>query len=145
MDKTTMYAYISFTGNDDVYDFPLEDVTEQLNVQPTRTWKAGDRVNEVTSRLHFFTCWKYESKTLETLDSDDVLLPILNAFNSKIDTINQLKQQLNLYVKIYIVISMFDGQSPGLYISPEFSRFAGTIDAMIGIDMYVYPFAESEE
>ena len=74
MQKTTLYAYISFTGKDDVDDFPLEVVTERLGVQPTKTWRIGDRVNNFVSR--FYNCWKYESERLETLDADDVLLQI---------------------------------------------------------------------
>lgn len=143
MEKTTLYAYISFTGNDDVYDFPLEIVTERLNVQPTTTWRMGDKINNIRNRS--FTIWKYESDTLETLDSEDVLRPILNVFQSKTDTINQIKKELNLSVQIYLVITMIDGYTPGLTIFPEFSRFAAAINAFIDIDMYVYPFNDPEE
>lgn len=143
MEKTTLYAYISFTRNDDVDDFPLEVVTEPLEVQPTETWRIGDKINN--HHVRSFTCWKYESETLETLDSDDVLLPILNVFQSKTDTINQLKKELNLNVQIELVITMIDGYTPGLAISPEFSRFAAGINALIDIDMYVHSFSEPEE
>lgn len=143
MEKTTLYAYISFTGNDNVDDFPLETVTERLNVQPTETWRMGDKINNFHNRS--FTCWKYQSETLETLDSEDVLRPILNVFQFKTDAINQVKKELNLNVQIYLVITMIDGYTPGLTIFPEFSKFAVAINAFIGIDMYVYPFNEPEE
>lgn len=143
MEKTTLYAYIRFSGNDDVDDFPLEVVTEQLGVQPTETWRMGDKINN--SHVRSFTCWKYKSETLETLDSDDVLLPILNVFQSKTDTINQLKKELNLKVHIELVITMIDGYTPSLTIIPEFSRFAASINAFIDIDMYVHSFSEPEE
>jgi hypothetical protein len=41
MKKTSMCAYIMFRGND---DFPIDVVTNRLNVQPTNTWKIGERV-----------------------------------------------------------------------------------------------------
>ena len=144
MQKTTLYAYIRFIGKDDV-DFPLEIVTERLGVQPTETWRVGDRINNIVSRAYSFTCWKYESKRLETLDADDVLLQILNVFESKTDIINQLKEELNLDVQIELVITMIDGYTPGLVILPEFSRFAAAINAFIDIDMYVEFFSEPEE
>lgn len=143
MEKTTLYAYIRLVGNEDVDDFPLEIVTNRLNVQPTKTLRMGDKINNF--RVRSFTSWNYESETLETLDSEDVLRPILNVFKSKTDTINQLKKELNLNVQIYIVITMIDGYTPGLTIFPEFSKFAAAINAFIGIDMYVYPFNEPEE
>ncbi|ATP40051.1 hypothetical protein CSE16_08310 [Solibacillus sp. R5-41] len=143
MEKTSLYAYISFTGKDDVDDFPVEVVTEMLGVQPTTILRMGERINDVHTRS--FTSWKYESETVETLDVDDVLLPILNAFQYKTDTINRIKEELNLNVRIELVITMINGYTPGLTISPEFSRFASAINASIGIDMYVYPFSEPEE
>lgn len=143
MEKTSLYAYISFTGKDDVDDFPVEVVTEMLGVQPTTILRMGERINDVRTRS--FTSWQYESETLETLDVDDVLLPILNFFQDKADSINRLKEELNLNVQIELVITMIDGYTPGLVISPQFSRFASAINAFIDIDMYVYPFSEPEE
>ena len=141
--KTYMYAYISFTGNDDVDDFPVEIVTAMLGVQPTKIFRKGERINDKHTRS--FTSWKYQSETVETYDADDVLLPILNVFQSKTDTINQLKKDLNLNVQIELVITMIDGRTPGLVIYPEFSNFASAINAFIDIDMYIEPFTESEE
>ncbi|AWE08071.1 hypothetical protein DCE79_12035 [Lysinibacillus sp. 2017] len=143
MEKTSLYAYISFTGKDDVDDFPVEVVTEMLGVQPTTILRMGERINDVHTRS--FTSWQYESETLETLDVDDVLLPILNFFQDKADSINRLKEELNLNVQIELVITMIDGYTPGLVISPQFSRFASAINAFIDIDMYIYPFSEPEE
>lgn len=145
MQKTTLYAYICFIGKGDVKDFPLEVVTERLGVQPTETWQMGDRINNIIPRLYSFTCWKYESKRLETLEADDVLLPILNVFQSKTDIINQLKEELDLNAHIVLVITMIDGRTPGLVISPEFSRFASSINASIDIDMYVESTSVSKE
>lgn len=143
MEKTSLYAYISFTGKDDVDDFPVEVVTEMLGVKPTRILRMGERINDVRTRS--FTSWQYESETLETLDVDDVLLPILNVFQEKTESINRIKKELNLNVKVALVITMIDGFTPGLVIYPEFSKFASDINAFIDIDMYVYPFSEPEE
>lgn len=143
MDKTSLYAYISFTGKDDVDDFPVEVVTEMLGIKPTRILRMGERINDVRKRS--FTSWQYESETLETLDVDDVLIPILNVFQEKTDLINLIKKELKLNVKVSLVITMIDGFTPGLVIYPEFSKFASDINAFIDIDMYVYPFSEPEE
>ena len=142
MEKTSLYAYIHFTGKEDIDDFPVEVVTEMLGVQPTTIWRLGEKINDVHTRS--FTSWKYESKTVETLNVDDVLLPILNVFQYKTDTINRIKEELNLNVRIELVMTMIDGYTPGLTISSEFSSFASAINASIGIDMYVYPFSDPE-
>ena len=142
MEQTTLYAYIKFSGND---DFPLEVVTESLGVQPTKTWKVGEKVHADKPLKRFYTCWIYKIDKLETLVVEDVLDPLYDLFNSKVDTISQLKKQLDLHVQIELVIEMENGRTPGLVISPEFSRFASNINAMIDIDMYVYPFSGEEE
>lgn len=143
MEKTYLYAYIMFIGKDDVDDFPVEVVTEMLGVQPTRIKRMGERLNELYTRS--FTSWEYMSETLETLNVDDVLLPIFNVFHDKTDVINRIKKELHLDVKIAVVITMIDGFTPGLVIYPEFGKFISDIDALIDIDMYVYPFVENEE
>ncbi|WP_339214718.1 DUF4279 domain-containing protein [Solibacillus sp. FSL W8-0372] len=143
MEKTHLYAYISFTGKDEIDDFPTEVVTEMLGVEPTTIWRMGDRINDL--RMRSFTAWKYESGTIETLNTDDALRIILNVFQYKTDTINRIKEKLNLNVRIELVITMINGYTPGLTISPEFSRFASAINASIGMDLYVYPFSEPEE
>lgn len=140
-EQTALYAYIKFTGND---DFPLDTVTESLGVQPTSTWKVGDRVNTHTPLERFYTCWKYETEKLETLVVEEVLDPLLETFGSKVDIINNLKERLNLNVQIALVITMENGRTPGLVIWPEFSRFASSINAFIDIDMYVGAFSEDE-
>lgn len=143
MEKTSLYAYISFTGKDDVDDFPVEEVTKILGVQPTTIKRIGERINDVHTRS--FTSWQYESQMLETLDVEDVLLPILNVFQDKTDLINRVKEELNLNVRVYLVINIVNGHTPGMTISPELSKLLSSIDAPLGIDMHVYSFSELEE
>lgn len=142
MEQTTLYAYIIFIGND---DFSLDSVTESLEIKPTSTWKVGDRVNTHTPLKRFYTCWKYETEKLETLVVEEVLDPLLELFSCKVDTINQLKKQLDLEVRIELVITMENGRTPSLVIPSEFSRFASSIHAIIDIDMYVHAFNDGEE
>jgi len=56
MEKTTLYAYLRFTGCENTFDFPLDLLTKRLGVQPTETWRVGDKVNINNSRVRSFTC-----------------------------------------------------------------------------------------
>lgn len=145
MDKTSLYAYILFSGND---DFPLEVVTERLGVQPTETWKIGEQVkpnHPINQLLRSYTGWRFEIDTKETLDTEDVLRPLLEVFQSKTDTINRLIEELSLDVHLELVIQIFDGYTSGLVIYPEFSKFAAEINAFLDVDMYVFPFNELDK
>lgn len=141
MQQTSLYAYIKLMGND---DFPLEVVTEHLGIEPTKTWKVGEKVHPDKPLERFYTCWKYEIEKLETLVVEDVLDPLYHLFHTKVQTMNALKQQFDLTAKIALVIEIENGWTPGLVISPEFSRFASSIDALIDIDLYVHPFRSEE-
>ena len=145
MDKTSLYAYILFSGND---DFPLDVFTERLGVQPTKTWKVGERVkpnDPKNQKLRSYTAWHFEIETKESLDTEDVLRPLLEVFQSKTETINQLKEELILDVSLELVINIYDGYTPGLVIFPEFSKFAAEINACLDVDMYVSSFNEPDE
>lgn len=142
MEQTSLYTYIQLAGDD---DFPLDEVTERLGIEPTTTWRVGEKVHPNKPLERFYTCWKYKIGPFETLVVEDVLDPLLHLFSSKVEIINQLKLKYDLSVKIALVIEMENGRTPGLVISPKFSRFAGSLDAMIDIDMYVYPFSEEDE
>lgn len=59
MGKTSLYAYILFSGND---DFSLNIVTERLGIQPTKTWKVGERVKPNQPKNHLlrsYTGWHF--------------------------------------------------------------------------------------
>ena len=142
MEQTSLYAYIKLMGND---DFPLEVVTERLGIQPTRTWKTGEKVHPDKPLERFYTCWIYKIDQLETLVVEDVLDPLYNLFNPRVEIINQLKKQFDLTAQIALVIEMENGRTPGLVISPQFSRFVSSMDALIDIDMYVYSFSGEDE
>ena len=145
MNKTSLYAYIQFSGND---DFSLDDLTKILGVEPTKTWKVGERIkpnHHINHLTRSNTGWRFEIDPLESLDTEDVLRPLLEVFQSKTDMINQLKEELNLDVHIELVIQIYDGITPGLVIYPEFSKFAAELNAFLDVDMYVFSSNESDE
>ena len=137
MNKTSLYAYIQFSGND---DFQLDDVTKRLGVQPTKTWQVGERVkpnHPINQLVRSYTGWRFEIDTKESLDTEDVLRPLLEVFQSKTNTINQLKEELTLDIHLELVIQIHNMNTPGLVIYPEFSKFAAEINAFLDIDIYV--------
>ena len=144
MEKTRLYAYIAFEGND---DFPLEVVTTRLHVAPTQTWKLGDRIapgHPINKRERAYTTWKYAIDK-ETGDSDEVLCPLLEVFQGKTHIINELTEELDVDVRLQLVVYIYDGYTPGLYIHPAFSQFAAAIDARLDIDMYAFSYREPVE
>ena len=137
MEQTSFYTYMKLAGDD---DFSLDEVTKRLAIEPTDVWHVGDKIRPNSPLERFYTCWKYKVGPVQSLDIDDVLNPLYDQFHSKVDTINALKEQYNLSVRIVVVIEIENGNKPALTIAPAFSHFASRIGAHIEVDLYAYPY-----
>ena len=141
MEQTSFYTYMKLAGDD---DFPLEEVTKRLQIEPTDAWRIGDKVRPNSPLERFYTCWLYKIGPATSLNVDDVLKPLYEQFHSKVDVINALKEQYHLSVQIDVVIEIEKGETPALTISPAMSQFASSIGADIDIDLYAYAYEEVE-
>ncbi|WP_391122491.1 DUF4279 domain-containing protein [Psychrobacillus sp. L3] len=142
MEKTRVQAYFSLSNDD---DFPLDEVTKRLNIQPSRTTKVGEPLPLNSARHYFSTTWQYGLGYKETLDVDEVLMPVIDKLESKVIDILLLKKDYNLVAKFYIVIEINNGRTPGLAIYTRASKLATEIDAVFDIDLYAYPYNELDE
>lgn len=139
MEQTSFYTYIKLAGND---DFPLEEVTARLQIEPTDAWRIGDKARTKNPLGRLYTCWKYKVGPVQSLNVEEVLKPLYEQFHSKVDVINVLKKQYDLSVAIVVVIEIENGENPALTISPAMSQFASSIGAEIDIDLYAYAYSE---
>lgn len=142
LEKTKVQAYFSLSNDD---DFPLDEVTKILNILPSRTTKVGEQLPLNSARHYFSTTWQYGLGYKETLDVDEVLIPIIDKLDAKVNDILLLKKNYNLVAKFCIVIEIHNGLSPGLAIYTRASKLATEIDAVFDIDLYAYPYNELDE
>lgn len=142
MEQTSFYTYIKLVGND---DFPLEEVTARLQIDPTDAWRIGDKASTKNPLGRLYTCWQYKVGPMQSFNVDDVLKPLYEQFHSKGDVINALKEQYDLAVGIVVVIEIENGEKPALTISPAMSQFASSIGAEIDIDLYAYAYNEASD
>lgn len=142
MEKTRVQAYFKLSNDD---DFPLDEVTKRLNTKPSETTKAGEPLPLNSARHYYTTTWKYGLGYMETLDVDEVLMPVIEKFESKVNDILRLKKEYNLVARFAIVIEIHNGLSPGLAIYTRASKLAAEIGAIFDIDLYAYPYNDLEE
>lgn len=141
LEKTKVQAYFSLSNDD---DFPLDELTKRLKIQPSRTTEVGEPLLLNSARHYFSTTWQYGLGYKETLDVDEVLMPVIYKLESKVNDILLLKKDYNLVAKFYIVIQIHNGRSPGLAINTRASKLATEIEAVFDIDLYAYPYSELE-
>ncbi|WP_139311355.1 DUF4279 domain-containing protein [Bacillus sp. MRMR6] len=147
MVKTQVMVYFSLYGN----EFPIEDVTEAMGIEPTNSYKKGDVIvrplnpNVISTKSQYRkeTSWELSTGYQESFDVKIQMDQILERLKNKADIINGLKNKYQLECDFSIVIIMENGDTPGLHIDNEQIAFANSIKADFDIDLYANPYNDT--
>jgi membrane-associated HD superfamily phosphohydrolase len=133
LDKTQVMVYFSLYGD----EFPIDDITEKLEVIPTETYKKGDLIpNRSTARYRKETSWDLGTDYQVSLDVNNQIQQIINNLQNKSSIINEIKEAYSLECKFFIVVKIEDGNTPALYLDKNIIKFAASIEAEFDIDLY---------
>ena len=130
-DRNRCYTYFRITG-----DFDPDVITEQLGLQPNKTWKIGDKRRDGTtydfSSWVFGYCDKYdvlvENQMHTTID------PLLD----KMDLLNEIREKFDVTFTLEIVPTVYaENTSPCLAPSMNVIDFCHSTKTQIDIDLYV--------
>lgn len=146
-EKTKIMVYIRFYGD----DFPLEEVTEKIGLEPTKTEKKGEemippngRVNPNFRRYYPETCWELSTEYEETIFFEDQMNQIIEKLRSKTFVINELREKYGLKSHVQVVLQVENGETPIITLDKRMIRFAHQIETeYIGFDMYLMPYDEN--
>ncbi|BCD24121.1 hypothetical protein BC30090_3018 [Bacillus cereus] len=135
-------AYFSITGD----IFPVEAITDVLNIEPTRTYKKGDIVarrdnpNLVSTKKLYRkeTDWNLSTGYQESYDINNQLYVILKSLEEKTEPLKQLKKKYDLEFLFMVVIQIENNESPAMYLQKDILDFASSIQAEIHFDLYIY-------
>lgn len=142
MDKTHVSVYFSLYGD----EFPIDNVTERLELTPTNAYKKGDLINNSsTARYRKETSWDLETGYQASFDVNDQLQEIIDKIQNKATIINDIKADYSIDCKFFIVIKIEEGITPALYLSSDIIKFASSIGAEFDIDLYSNPFVTDLE
>ncbi|HDR7256127.1 TPA: DUF4279 domain-containing protein, partial [Bacillus pacificus] len=126
-------AYFSITGD----IFPVEAITDALNIEPTRTYKKGDIVarrdnpNLVSIKKLYRkeTDWNLSTGYQESYDINNQLHVILKSLEEKTEPLKQLKKKYDLEFLFMVVIQIENNESPAMYLQKDILDFASSIQA----------------
>ncbi|ETT86570.1 DUF4279 domain-containing protein [Viridibacillus sp. FSL R5-0477] len=129
-------AYFSAFGD----NFPLEEVTNGLDVEPTETYKKGDVIKTFATKIlrRKETSWTLSTGYQESLDINEQLDVILKSLKEKTKELLQLKKKYDLQFQFMIVIEIENNDKPAMYLQKNIIDFSSSIDAEIQFDLYVY-------
>lgn len=134
-------AYFNVTGD----IFPVEAISDALNIEPTKTYKKGDVVERLdnpnlvsTKNLYRKrTDWTLSTGYQESYDINDQLHVILKSLEGKTEQLKQLKKKYDLQFLFMVVIQVENNESPAMYLQKEIINFASSIQAEIHFDLYI--------
>lgn len=135
-------AYFSITGD----IFPVEAITDALNIEPTRTYKKGNIVARRDNPNLVSTKKLYRKETdrnlstgyQESYDINNQLYVILKSLEEKTEPLKQLKKKYDLEFLFMVVIQIENNESPAMYLQKDILDFASSIQAEIHFDLYIY-------
>lgn len=140
MDVTRVMAYFSIFGD----EFPLEEITGELAIEPTDTHNKGDIIEpakgvvstRVKQRLE--TDWTLSTGYQDSYDINDQLKPLLSKLEGKQNALTHLKNKYNIEYLFMVVIEIENNRTPATYLEKDVIDFAAAVGAEIHFDMYVY-------
>jgi hypothetical protein len=142
MDKTSVMAYFSIFGD----DFPLDKVTQILNIEPTRSYKKGEVIvrpkndNVIITTINYRkeTAWKLSTGYQESTDINDQLYLLLDTLENKVSELIRIKDEYKVSFTIMIVINIENNEKPAMYLEQRFISFVHTINAGVDFDLYIF-------
>ncbi|MBI1288397.1 MAG: DUF4279 domain-containing protein [Flavobacteriales bacterium] len=128
-------------------DFDPNELTKRLGIEPTNCWKKGDKGKY--NPFMGYSCWELSTQGVaEPLPIDKLVGKIISHLNEKIETINQLKNEFDLYSVLEIVLYIDTNpevSTPELRHSLSTIEFLCRTGTILDVDIYRYDSTDSEE
>jgi len=143
LDKTEIMVYFKLYAD----DFPLEQVTERLEIKPTKTSKKGEIIRKISENENFtrsYSSWELGTDYKKSLDTGKLINQVIRQLRNKTSVINELKEEFGLESRFVIVIKINEGYTPGLNLDIPVIEFAASIKADFDIDLYANPYSVSD-
>ncbi|MBA4535360.1 DUF4279 domain-containing protein [Brevibacillus halotolerans] len=123
-------TYFSILGD----DFPSDEVTKILAIQPTSRHQKGDTVR---NHVRKETSWQISTGYQESYDINDQLNPQLHQLEMKTNELLEIKRLFNASFMFMVVIQIENNESPATYLESRIINYSSTINAEIHFDLYV--------
>ncbi|PVY39069.1 DUF4279 domain-containing protein [Pontibacter virosus] len=145
MNKTLSQSYVYFALQGD--DFDPNVVTIALGIEPTDSWKKGDKGRYIPNQK--FASWKWSTgKGKESVFLEKLVEEVIDKFGDKVEIINKLKDkyQLTSVLEIVMYIDVNPVEStPALGHELKTIEFLYRTQTVTDVDIYRYDSAEKEE
>lgn len=116
------------------HDFEPAMLTRALGVAPTETWRIGDRTR-LSGRPYKYDGWSMSSEEVESLDLQEVALPILKQLLPAAGILVEYCSRLHLEAILSCAVYVEDDQMPAISLDRETVRMLNILGASLDIDV----------
>lgn len=124
-------------------DFFPEDITKQLNIQPSYQWRKGDIMKN--GRIRECSGWEISTEYQESLDISEQLNQVILRIRDKREELIDICHRKSFESRFCFVITIEKGVTPAMTLNREIIEFAHAINAEFEFDVYVNPYSDSDE
>src|SRR5690606_14598831 len=122
--------YLYFSFDSDIFDTDV--ISKELGIEPTSVMIKKDPVPKSTS-------WMHKIEAGNDIDLETHLEKLIDIFEPKIETINRLKDELNLETRLQFVIDIDinpDASTPYFGLNKRTIDFLSKTETEVDFDLY---------
>ena len=133
--KNELYAYFTVTG-----DFDPADITAQVGVKPSESWRKGDlhRGNRLERK---FSRWSLHSRLARTADLEDHVRDVLAQLEGHTEAFQSISANLGGCMQL---VGYFYVQYPGLHFERAIVEGLSKFSLCVDFDFY-YLYSDERE
>lgn len=132
MKRTTVRVDFVIKGK----GFNPSDITNKLGISPSKSWCEGD-VSKEANIIKEQSLWLISTGYEQSLDINNQLSKIMNLLQPIRDELNELRVIYNISYVFEVIIEIYRGDVPAIYLESDSIEFANKIKAEFDFDMYV--------
>jgi len=134
--ENEQYAYFTVTG-----DFDPTVITDQLGIQPSESWRMGDR-NERTHYERKFSRWSLKSRLDHSATLEEHVRDVLDQTRDFAPTIRDIGRAFNCWVQL---VGYFHSDYPGFSLDRDSISSLAILNVGIDCDFYYLYSHERED
>src|SRR5947207_9065115 len=130
--STRISAALTLTGS----GYDPDEITQQVGVTPTDTWRLGERIQNTALR-HKHDGWSFSTGLQESFDLSQQVRTLLDQLQPYFAALTNCCRRWSLEAEIECVIYA-EGQIPAIHFDPDDVKRIAELGAEIDVDLYVF-------
>ena len=118
-------------------DFPIEDFTKDIGINPTEAYRIGEEfIRGKNKHTRGVTAWKLIEDYVMTDSPEELIHKLVDTLFNSVDIIINYKEKYNLECRVVTVVNFKTHQTRGIIINNRLIEFAHKINAESDFDIY---------